>query len=114
MNWNKLTTVDQLDQLSTTSSSIPVLVFKHSTRCSISAVAKWRLEEAWKFSEETILPYLLDLIEHRDVSNEIAQRWNIIHESPQILVLHDAKVIHHASHLDINVDEIAQEISGIA
>jgi len=106
MNWNLLNTSKQLDKLLEQSKSVPVLIFKHSTRCSISSMAKYRLEDDWNFSEDKLKPFLLDLIAYRSISNEIADRFSIHHESPQVLLIRDGECTYDASHLDISVKEI--------
>lgn len=82
-----------------------IVIFKHSTRCSISSVAKSRLSLKWDFNKE--LPtYYLDLIKHRDISDLIAKKFDIMHESPQLLIIEKGKCIYNASHLGISVNNI--------
>lgn len=71
-------------------------------------MAKYRLEEDWDFSASEIEPYYLDLIAHRDISNEISERFSVHHESPQILLIKDGECVLDASHLDITVEEIRE------
>ncbi len=106
MNWMSLNSVDQLTDLiaASKSESTTFALFKHSTRCSISATAKARLERSWKESEGLPI-FLLDLLNHRDVSSEIERVLEIQHESPQLLVIQNGKVIYHQSHLSISADE---------
>lgn len=104
MNWTPLVSKDQLVDLIEQSKLKPQVIFKHSTRCSISSVAKARLEKANK-PEDTRF-YYLDLISYRSVSNEIAQQFDVTHESPQILVIKDGKCVYHESHMGIDMNEI--------
>jgi len=107
MNWNQLTAKDQIDQIKANSSNQPTLIFKHSTRCSISAMAENRLERAWNAEEiPTMTTYHLDLIQHRDVSDYIATTFNVAHESPQVLIIADGECIYHNSHMGIAYHEI--------
>ncbi|MCF8243964.1 MAG: bacillithiol system redox-active protein YtxJ [Saprospiraceae bacterium] len=108
MTWNPLTSTAEIDAIIERSNQVPCLIFKHSTRCSISFMAKHRLEGTWDFSVSHIEPFYLDLIEHRNISNEIAQRFEVYHESPQILLIKNGECILDASHLDISVDEIKE------
>ncbi|MFK7936732.1 MAG: bacillithiol system redox-active protein YtxJ [Saprospiraceae bacterium] len=110
MNWNNLTTAEQLNQIIETSKKTPVLIFKHSTRCSISSMAKYRLESEWKFKEEQVVPFYLDLISYRNLSNQIAEDFSVYHESPQILLIKDGECTYENSHLDITVEEIGTEL----
>ncbi|MCO6499757.1 MAG: bacillithiol system redox-active protein YtxJ [Vicingus serpentipes] len=86
-----------------------IVIFKHSTRCSISAVSKSRLSVKWNFKEELPI-YYLDLIQHRALSNLIAEKFNVQHESPQLLLIKNGKCIYHASHLSISVKHLHQAL----
>jgi bacillithiol system protein YtxJ len=109
MHWKNLQTEDQLDQILEESRLHPVVLFKHSTRCSISATAKSRFERQYDPSAAPdSAPYLLDLISFRSVSNKIAADFGVRHESPQVLVIKDGKAVHHASHMDIRWEDVKQ------
>lgn len=112
MNWKKLDSEQQLDQILEQSHQRPVVVFKHSTRCSISATAKSRFERQY---DPAAAPgsdaYLLDLISFRSVSNRIATDTGVRHESPQVLVIKDGKAVHHASHMGIDWNEVKKAIA---
>ena len=84
----------------------PVVIFKHSTRCGISAHAKHRLESDWSFSSDEIELFYLDLIAYRPISNQIAQELNVVHQSPQIIVLRNGKVVFDTSHHNISTDAL--------
>jgi bacillithiol system protein YtxJ len=107
MQWKNLTSEQDLQNAINHSGEKPVLLFKHSTRCSISRTTLDRLERNWKEADtEKITPYFLDLIQYRSVSNAIATQLNIEHESPQALVVYKNKVVYHASHFDIGYADI--------
>lgn len=102
MNWTALTDEAQLDAIDALSATRPVLIFKHSTRCSISSAALHRLESAWSADDDRLgALYYLDLIRFRGISNAIADRYGVQHESPQALVIRDGRCVHHASHFGI-------------
>ena len=103
MNWNELTSLDQWNQL--WNSNEKIVVFKHSTRCSISKTALARFERDWK-DDSSIKPYYLDLLNHRDISNQIAEDTKVIHESPQAISFENQQVIYESSHLSILASEI--------
>ena len=107
MNWQTLSAPEQLEDINKLSESVPVLFFKHSTRCSVSAMAKRKLESEWRFSDNQIIPYHLDLLANRTVSNKIAEDYSVNHQSPQVLLIKNGKCIFHASHHDIDADDIA-------
>jgi bacillithiol system protein YtxJ len=111
MNWEKLTTKEQLDQIDQLSVTAPVVIFKHSTRCSISSAALDRIERKWnQANHEAVKPYYLDLINYREVSNAIAEKYGITHQSPQVLVVSGAKCIYDNSHFGITYDAILESI----
>lgn len=105
MKWNQLTEESQLDEIKKESEEIPVAIFKHSTRCSISSMAINRLERSWNDSQK-IKAYYLDLIQHRNLSNLIAQQFNVEHQSPQVILLKGGKAVYHDSHMGISVERI--------
>ena len=105
MEWNELTEQSQLEQLKTQSDEQPVLIFKHSTRCSISRSALKQFENEFDLQDK-IAPYFLDLLNHRDISNEIAFQFNVQHQSPQLLLLKNRAVVYHTSHENIDANEL--------
>lgn len=107
MNWNTLNNIEELNKIDTESASGPIVILKHSTSCSISTTALGRLERKWKQEDNaTLKPYYLDLLKHRDLSNEIAKRYGVTHESPQVLVIRDGKCIYNTSHMDISYEQL--------
>lgn len=104
MNWIALTDIDQLNLIIEESNSKPVVIFKHSTRCIISKMALRGFESDYNFGDD-FLCYYLDLIVNRDISNEIANRFGIEHQSPQILIIKNGVVVYNESHegIDANV-----------
>ncbi|WP_338767656.1 bacillithiol system redox-active protein YtxJ [Bernardetia sp. ABR2-2B] len=111
MNWNKLETPETLQEIIKNSATTPVLIFKHSTRCSISTMALSRFERQWNQEKiGNVQPYYLDLIQHRNISNQIAQELNVNHESPQILLVENGKCIYSASHSAIYFDDLVGKV----
>ena len=108
-DWIELTSIEQLNEIIEQSTEKPVLLFKHSTRCSISSMAKSRFESEWGLNNEACPTYYLDLITFRPISNEIAEKTGVEHQSPQVIVLKNKEVIYQASHNGIDAKEI-QEI----
>lgn len=107
MNWIALTEEAQLDQIKEQSKQQPVVIFKHSTRCSISDMAKGRLER--KAVPENVQFYYLDLIRYRNISNDIAKVFGVRHESPQVLLIKDGECVYDESHNGISMEEIAEK-----
>ncbi len=106
IDWQFLTTTQDIDALAERSKQQPCLLFKHSTRCPISSLAKQRLEGNWDFSADQLEPYFLDLIAHRDVSHYIADTFDVPHESPQVLLIYQGACYYDVSHLDISVPDL--------
>ena len=111
MNWTTLSQLSDLPELAEKSHQIPCLIFKHSTKCSISYIVKHRLESNWPFSQQELMPYYLDLIAHRAVSNGVADFFQVHHESPQVILVWKGEVLLDASHLDISVEEMMEVLA---
>ncbi|MCF8459917.1 MAG: bacillithiol system redox-active protein YtxJ [Flavobacteriales bacterium] len=107
--WKTMNSERQIAEIVELSHEKPQLIFKHSTRCSISSMAKSRLEREWNL--ENLEPWYLDLIAFRNISNAIASQLGVHHESPQAIVLKDGVVVYDASHNSISVSEIAKRVS---
>jgi bacillithiol system protein YtxJ len=104
MNWTSITTLAQLDVISERSYSTPVLIFKHSTRCQISSMVLNRLER--EEAPEGVDLYFLDLIANRLISNAIAEKYSVAHESPQVLLIKNGECFYDESHNAITMQEI--------
>ncbi|MEA9412343.1 bacillithiol system redox-active protein YtxJ [Flavobacterium sp. PL02] len=109
INWIPLTSLEQLDEIETASKDKQILIFKHSTRCSISRMALKQFEKEFDLDNK-VNAYFLDLIAYRDVSNEIASRFNVVHQSPQLLLIKDGKSIYNASHSDIDAEALKEKV----
>lgn len=106
LQWNKLDDISQLDLLVEESYRMPVVLFKHSTRCSISSAALGRIQRGWTEEHMKAKAYYLDLITYREISNRIAQLFSIEHQSPQVIVIRKGKAVYDASHSMILPDEL--------
>ncbi len=104
MNWIPLQDEKQLDEIIANSNTIPQVIFKHSTRCGVSSMAKHRLDR--NEAPHGINFYLLDLIRHRNISNKIASNFGVSHQSPQVLIINNGECIYNESHSGIIFDEI--------
>lgn len=111
LNWVRLTDVSVLnDLIQKESFEKPVVFFKHSTRCSISSMALSRLESDWDIPAEDVIPVYLDLIAYRNLSDKLASDLKITHQSPQILMVKDGVCIYNASHSQIYVEDIKENV----
>ncbi len=108
--WEPLNDVSQLEEILKDSFTTPQVLFKHSTRCSISEMALKRFER----EAQELLPlakiYYLDLIIFRPVSNAIAEKFDVIHQSPQAIVIDKGEVIYNASHSAISALKIIENL----
>lgn len=111
MHWIPLTDSSQLDMIDAASAERPILLFKHSTRCNISSAALARLERAWTAADDAQqVAYFLDLVRYRDMSNAIAQRYGVQHESPQVLVVRNGQCVYTESHFGIAYAEVVAQM----
>jgi bacillithiol system protein YtxJ len=109
VNWTELTDIAQLTEIEAISNEKPVVIFKHSTRCSISRMALKQFEREYDLNNVADA-YFLDLIAHRDISNEIARRFNVYHESPQLILIRNGKAVYDVSHSDIDAIALKEKI----
>ena len=106
MDWKHLTSIEDLEKAISASDLGTVVLFKHSTRCSVSRMAIKMFEEGWDNSLNTVSAYYLDLLEYRPVSIAMVEKLGVEHQSPQMLVLRKGQVVHHANHHAIDVDTV--------
>ena len=100
-----------IEEIIKRSESKPQVIFKHSTRCSISMIVKKRFELDWDKLPENLPLYFLDLIKYRELSNKIASDFQVYHESPQLLLIKDGECVLDLSHGEISVEEALSVIS---
>lgn len=106
MNWINITTPQQIDAIkAATGYSI---IFKHSTRCPISMMAKRKFELDEKLFDGHTPLYFLDLIKYRDLSNAVAEMFHVQHESPQLLLIKDGECVLDQSHSSISAEEVVE------
>ncbi|GAB3228367.1 bacillithiol system redox-active protein YtxJ [Algoriphagus aestuariicola] len=111
MNWKKLTESTQIEEIKALSTSKPVLIFKHSTRCSVSSMSLDRLLRNWKTEDgERVVPYFLDLIAFRSLSNQIEAEFGVPHESPQVIIVRNGRAVYDNSHFGISYPEIMAQV----
>lgn len=107
--WRPLTDLGQLNEIIQESVDKPVLLFKHSTRCGVSRMTLKQFESEYDLADR-VIPYFLDLLEYRSLSNEVAQRFAIEHQSPQVLLIRNGQAVYDASHSAIAVDSLRRYI----
>lgn len=107
MDWITLDDIKQLNQIKERSNERPQVVFKHSTRCSISSMVLKRLEREGK--PENMDFYFLDLIKYREISNKVSQMFDVNHESPQVLLIKNGECVYDESHYGITMDALSDK-----
>lgn len=110
VGWKTLDSQAGLEAVLSRSFEIPIVIFKHSIRCGTSSQVKDQLFESWDLNPEQVEFYYLDLITHRAVSNEIAGRLGVTHQSPQIILVKNGKAIASDSHYQISVARIKSAV----
>ncbi|MEL6809865.1 MAG: bacillithiol system redox-active protein YtxJ [Bacteroidota bacterium] len=106
--WQALTSLEQLDTIVEESRTTPVAIFKHSTRCGISGMAIRQFERAYDVDPKGMKLYYLDLLAYREVSDEVGFRFQVLHQSPQLIVVKNGTAVAHASHHGIRAEELNQ------
>jgi len=104
--WQSISRLSQIEEIVENSFSKPQVIFKHSTRCGISRLAKNRMERGWDFDLDQVDLHYLDLLTYRPISNHIAERTGIVHESPQMILIIEGKAVFSASHAEVVPDAI--------
>jgi bacillithiol system protein YtxJ len=107
--WEKLDSLDLWKKIWTSQDDRIYAIFKHSTRCVISSMALRNLEREFQPGEGETW-FLLDLLNHRDISNQIAEDTGIIHQSPQAIIWKNGKIIYHATHQHIEAEKITESL----
>ncbi len=106
MEWNNIESLEMLQEVIQKSFESPIVIFKHSNRCSISSMALNRIRSV----PENAIPYMVDVIRHRNISNEIANTFGVHHQSPQMLIIHKGQCISDSSHLGISPKSMEAQI----
>ena len=109
MKWTALKELSQIEKILEESTEQNILIFKHSTSCSISRTTLDRLERNWNEEEMLKLkPYYLDLLSFREISNAVAKKFNVEHQSPQVLIIKKGKSIYDQSHFGIDYKSLKE------
>ena len=102
--------IDELERMLAESRTRPLLLFKHSYTCGVSAEA---LDEVYAHIEEQArgVRYAMVTVQtHRDVSNAIAERLGIRHETPQAILVRNGRAVWNASHFRVTASEVDRAI----
>ncbi len=108
VHWIPLKSLDHLEEINTISKEETVLIFKHSTRCGISRMVIKMFEKQFDEELKELKVYYLDLLNFRELSNEVGYAFQVQHQSPQLLVIKNGEAVNYASHYDINSIDLKQ------
>ena len=106
--WIALNTLEQIDNIEKASMSKLQVIFKYSSRCGVSRMVLNQFVDKYELSKDDLDLYFLDLINYRNVSNEVGYKFQVIHESPQLLVIKNGVVVAHASHSGVNAIDLSR------
>lgn len=110
LNWIPLTSIDQLEEIKELSKTESIFIFKHSTRCGISRIVIKQFEGLFTEEHKNLKVYYLDLLIYRNVSNEVGDSFQVIHQSPQLLVIKNEVSVLDVSHNDITIINLSRFI----
>ncbi len=110
IEWVRLASIEQLDDIAAKSVGKPQVIFKHSTTCGISRMVLNMFTGSYALEAESIDMYFLDLLANRNVSNAVAEKFQVMHQSPQMLIIKNGVVVAHDSHGAINELELEKYI----
>ena len=103
-NFTEINSTEQLDELFEKSNETPIVLFKHSTTCPISAGVHQEISNADADINIVVVQHA------RNVSDAIAQKTGVRHESPQAIILKNGKVVYHAAHYDVTASDVESNI----
>lgn len=110
MKWRTITTTADIEALIKQSQSTACLIYKHSTRCTMSEMMKYVLEEEWNFEETEVIPYYLDILSNKALAAKIAEDFQVYHQSPQVLLIQKGECTFDEDHRDISIEEIREQL----
>jgi len=107
-----LETPEEIDLIKEKSLVKPQVIFKHSTRCSISSMALSRIDKKEIASLDADF-YLLNVIRNRQISHLIEKDFRVIHESPQLLIIKNGRCVYNESHSGIRFSEVESVLNDL-
>ena len=111
IQWEPLESVDQLDNVIKNSTLKPKVIFKHSTRCGISRMVLRQFENGFEKNDDEVTFYFLDLLNYKEVSAAVASKLNVVHQSPQVIILYNKEILHTESHQGIDIKRVQQIVT---
>lgn len=112
-NWYVLSDIKEVEEIKAGSYDKPTAIFKHSTSCGISNMAKFQLEMGWDINSEDLDFYYLDLLSYRNISNKIAEDLGVVHQSPQLILLKEGEVVYKTSHHGVHLSGLKNALANL-
>ncbi len=110
LNWIPLTSIEQLEEIKNLSKNDSVLIFKHSTRCGISSMVIKQFEKLFTEEHQKLKVYYLDLLNYRSISDEVGYTFQVMHQSPQLLIIKNGVAVYNASHYEITLTDLSRYV----
>ena len=101
LSWTPLISVEEINTIKEISKNQSILIFKHSTRCGISRMVIKQFESLFNEENKQLKVYYLDLLNFREVSSKLSEVFQVIHQSPQLLVIKNGISVYNESHYEI-------------
>lgn len=99
--WTPLVSLEEINTIKEISKTQSVLIFKHATRCGISRMVIKQFESLFNEENKQLKVYYLDLLSFREISSKLSEDFQVIHESPQLLVIKNGISVYNSSHYEI-------------
>ena len=110
LNWIPLVSLEEINTIKEISKTQSVLIFKHATRCGISRMIIKQFESLFNEENKQLKVYYLDLLNFREVSSKISEVFQVIHQSPQLLVIKNGISVYDESHYEITKVKLSKFI----
>ncbi|MGJ8743201.1 bacillithiol system redox-active protein YtxJ [Polaribacter sp.] len=106
LHWIPLISLEQLEVIKEQSKNETILIFKHSTRCGISSMVIKKFDKLFKEEHQHIKVYYLDLLNYRNISDEVGYTFQVMHQSPQLIAVKNGVSVQNSSHYDITLTDL--------
>ena len=110
LSWTPLISVEEINTIKEISKNQSILIFKHSTRCGISRMIIKQFESLFNEENKQLKVYYLDLLNFREVSSKLSEVFQVIHQSPQLLVVKNGISVYDESHYEITKVNLSKYI----
>ncbi len=108
VRWIPLERKEQLKGITGRSDEVLQVIFKNSLTCGVSGMVRRSFETNLSIPEGKADLHMLHIQDNRELSDEVSRAFEIRHESPQLLLIKNGKVVHHASHGQISFVDLTE------